>query len=53
MTWTSASKPKVMALQQKLLAARYDLKPRLDPEAKMSRGKPLRRRADRPAAAGR
>ena len=36
-----AAKPKVMATQQKLLEARYDLKPRLDPEAKMSRGKPL------------
>ena len=34
-------KPKVMALQHKLLASRYDLKPRFDPEAKMSRGKPL------------
>jgi cytochrome c peroxidase len=36
-----AAKPKVMATQQKLLEARYDLKPRLDPVAKMSRGKPL------------
>src|SRR4051794_26923327 len=34
-------KPKVMALQQKVLEARYNLKPRLDPQAKMSRGKPL------------
>ncbi len=34
-------KPKVMALQQKLLESRYNLKPKLDPEAKMSRGKPL------------
>jgi cytochrome c peroxidase len=34
-------KPKVMALQRKLLESRYDLKPRLDAEAKMSRGKPL------------
>src|SRR5438270_13351359 len=33
----TALKPKVMALQQKLLEARYDLKPKLDPEAKMSR----------------
>ncbi len=36
-----ADKPKVMALQQKLLQARYDLTPHLDPSAKMSRGKPL------------
>ncbi|MCE5266366.1 MAG: cytochrome B6 [Planctomycetaceae bacterium] len=36
-----AAKPRVMAAQQALLEARYDLKPRLDPEAKMSRGKPL------------
>jgi len=36
-----AAKPKVMADQQKLLESRYDLKARLDPEAKMSRGKPL------------
>jgi len=36
-----AAKPKVMAMQQKLLASRYNLEPRLDPEAKMSRGKPL------------
>lgn len=35
------AKPKVMATQRKLLEARYDLKPKLDPEAKMSRGKPL------------
>src|SRR5205085_2903754 len=28
-------------LQRKLLEARYDLKPKLDPHAKMSRGKPL------------
>jgi cytochrome c peroxidase len=34
-------KPKVMALQRKLLNGRYDLKPRFDPEVKMSRGKPL------------
>ncbi|HTL27794.1 MAG TPA: hypothetical protein VL282_01175, partial [Tepidisphaeraceae bacterium] len=36
-----ADKPKVMAQQQKLLESRYNLKPTLDPEAKMSRGKPL------------
>jgi len=36
-----AAKPKVMATQQKLLASRYNLEPKLDPEAKMSRGKPL------------
>jgi cytochrome c peroxidase len=36
-----AAKPKVNETQQKLLAARYDLKPRLDPEVTMSRGKPL------------
>jgi cytochrome c peroxidase len=37
----SAAKPKVMADQRKLLEARYNLEPKLDPEAKMSRGKPL------------
>jgi cytochrome c peroxidase len=36
-----AAKPKVNATQQKLLEARYDLTPKLDPVAKMSRGKPL------------
>ncbi|HWB13614.1 MAG TPA: cytochrome B6 [Pirellulales bacterium] len=35
------AKPKVMATQRKLLETRYDLKPRLDPDTKMSRGKPL------------
>ncbi len=35
------AKPKVMALQHKLLAGRYNLKPKFDPEATMSRGKPL------------
>lgn len=34
-------KPKVTAAQQQLLDRRYDLAPRLDPSAKMSRGKPL------------
>jgi cytochrome c peroxidase len=37
----SEAKPKVMATQQKLLEARYNLEPKLDPVAKMSRGKPL------------
>ncbi|MCA1686998.1 MAG: cytochrome B6, partial [Planctomycetia bacterium] len=36
-----AAKPKVMADQKRLLESRYDLTPRPDPEAKMSRGKPL------------
>ena len=36
-----ATKPKVMAAQRKLLESRYNLEPKLDPEAKMSRGKPL------------
>jgi cytochrome c peroxidase len=36
-----AEKTAVMEQQQKLLQSRYDLTPRLDPEAKMSRGKPL------------
>jgi cytochrome c peroxidase len=36
-----AQKPKVMALQRQLLESRYNLNPKLDPEAKMSRGKPL------------
>jgi len=36
-----ANKPTVMARQQKLLESRYDLTPRLDPHATMSRGKPL------------
>ena len=30
-----------MAAQRKLLESRYDLTPKLDPQAKMSRGKPL------------
>jgi cytochrome c peroxidase len=37
----SAAKEKVMADQRKLLESRYNLEPKLDPEAKMSRGKPL------------
>jgi cytochrome c peroxidase len=36
-----AAKEAVMAAQQKLLAARFNLDPKLDPEAKMARGKPL------------
>jgi len=36
-----ALKPKVMELQRQLLEKRYVLQARLDPEAKMSRGKPL------------
>jgi cytochrome c peroxidase len=36
-----AAKSEVMATQRKLLESRYDLQPRLDPVAKMSRGKPL------------
>ena len=36
-----ADKPAVMAAHRKLLESRYDLTPKLDPSAKMSRGKPL------------
>jgi cytochrome c peroxidase len=36
-----AAKPKVMATQRKLLESRYHLEPKFDPQAKMSRGKPL------------
>jgi cytochrome c peroxidase len=36
-----AEKPAVTAAQRRLLESRYDLTPRLDPGAKMSRGKPL------------
>ena len=36
-----ANKPNVMAAQRKLLESRYILEPKLDPQAKMSRGKPL------------
>lgn len=35
------AKPKVIATQRKLLETRYELKPKLDPEVKMSRDKPL------------
>lgn len=37
----SANKKNVMSAQQRLLELRYDLTPRLDPVATMSRGKPL------------
>jgi cytochrome c peroxidase len=37
----SAARPQVKAAQQTLLEERYNLEPKLDPEAKMSRGKPL------------
>jgi cytochrome c peroxidase len=36
-----AGKPKVKERQRKLLESRYNLEPRLDPAARMSRGKPL------------
>jgi hypothetical protein len=36
-----AGKPKVMDIQQKLLENRDTLEPKLDPETKMSRGKPV------------
>ena len=36
-----ANKPSVMARQRKLLETRYNLEPKLDPTATMSRGKPL------------
>jgi cytochrome c peroxidase len=41
MAQDAADKPKVMAAQRALLESRYDLQPKLDPQAKMSRGKPL------------
>src|SRR5215831_8119959 len=37
----SADKPRIMAIQRKLLESRYDLQAHVDPQAKMSRGKPL------------
>jgi cytochrome c peroxidase len=37
----SEAKEGVMAKQRALLESRYNLEPKLDPEAKMSRGKPL------------
>jgi hypothetical protein len=36
-----AGKAKVMETQRKLLESRYNLEPKLDPKATMSRGKPL------------
>jgi cytochrome c peroxidase len=36
-----ADKPKVMEAQRKLLESRYNLQPKLDPNVKMSRGKPV------------
>jgi cytochrome c peroxidase len=36
-----ANRPEVLARQRKLLGSRYDLEPKLDPMATMSRGKPL------------
>jgi hypothetical protein len=36
-----ADRPKVMDAQRKLLESRYDLTPKLDPQARMSRGKPI------------
>ena len=35
------AKPKVIEAQRQLLQSRYNLTPKLDPDAKMSRGKPL------------
>ncbi len=37
----SAARPKGTAMQRKLLESRYNLEPKLDPEVKMARGKPL------------
>lgn len=37
----AAAKEEIMAAQRKLLESRYNLEPKLDPEAKMTRGKPL------------
>jgi cytochrome c peroxidase len=37
----TAARPKVMAAQKKLLESRYNLKAKLDPKVKMSRGKPI------------
>ena len=34
-------KPQVMEAQKKLLEQRYNLTPKLDPELKMTRGKPI------------
>jgi cytochrome c peroxidase len=40
-TRESAAKPGVMQAQEALLRQRYNLEPKLDPDAKMARGKPL------------
>jgi cytochrome c peroxidase len=37
----TANKPNIMAAQRKFLESRYILEPKLDPNAKMARGKPL------------
>jgi cytochrome c peroxidase len=37
----TAEKPAISAAQRQLLESRYDLSPRLDPAARMTRGKPL------------
>ena len=37
----SSQRAMVMAAQRQLLASRYDLTPKLDPQVKMSRGKPV------------
>jgi cytochrome c peroxidase len=37
----SAARPQVTAAQRQLLESRYNLTPRLDPDVKMSRGKPV------------
>ncbi len=37
----SAARPKVTAMQRKLLESRYNLNPKLDSDARMARGKPL------------
>jgi len=37
----TAARPQVKQAQQQLLESRYDLTPKLDPEVKMSRGKPV------------
>jgi hypothetical protein len=42
MSKEAAQRPTVMAKQRPLLESRYNLVPKLDPQAKMSRGKPLR-----------
>jgi cytochrome c peroxidase len=41
MSKSVADKPNVMGAQRRLLESRYNLQPKLDPDARMSRGKPL------------